>query len=71
MIDEADRNKDGMIDYQEWQTMGAFMLFFFVSMDDKLNGMAVPQIKKRLPLAAKHLEQVMHNSSTGTVQLMC
>jgi len=39
MIDEADRNQDGMIDYEEWKSM-------------------VPQIKKRLPLAAKHLDQV-------------
>jgi hypothetical protein len=60
-VEDADRNKDGKIDFGEWEYMGESLFFiwclvsFVLSSDEQST---VKQIKHRIPMAEDHLQQV-------------
>ena len=57
LVDEADKNKDGKIDYDEWEIMGTSCGMSPVcSHTDKER--AVQRIKKRIPMAEDQLLKV-------------
>ncbi|KAG8833379.1 hypothetical protein FRC17_010775 [Serendipita sp. 399] len=49
LVDQADRDKNGRIDYDEWKIMGKFIMFFLKRSHS---------IKKKIPMAGPHLEKV-------------
>jgi len=55
LVEEADRNKDGKIDFSEWEIMGKStsmkLLYTYPARP-------VKRIKKKIPMAASHLEEV-------------
>ena len=57
LVDEADRNNDGKIDFDEWQLMGSscFLKYCIV-----LSNAQTPatRIKKRIPMAEDQLSRV-------------
>lgn len=64
LVDEADKNKDGKIDFDEWQIMGAYSHFH--AGDLRLlthRSTTVNKIKKKIPMSEEHLGKVheLHN----------
>jgi len=57
LVDEADRNKDGKIDFEEWKIMGT--LFSSLSCAYS-HASAVAGIKQRIPMAEDHVSKVSH-----------
>ncbi len=59
LVDEADRNQDGKIDLEEWRIMGKLSANL-LSLDNTSHNapLIVAQIKKRIPMAQKHLEKI-------------
>lgn len=60
LVEEADRNKDGNIDFSEWEIMGKSTLTeLLYTYQTRL----VKRIKKKIPMAASHLEEVCAGES--------
>lgn len=57
LVDEADRNRDGRIDLEEWKIMGECTISY-ESLPELIYSASVAQIKKRVPMAEKHIEKV-------------
>ena len=55
LVEEADRNKDGKIDFLEWEIMGKSTSIKLLC---TYHARSVKRIKKKIPLAASHLEKV-------------
>jgi len=55
LVEEADRNKDGKIDFSEWEIMGKSTSNETIVY---LPTRPVKRIKKKIPMAASHLEKV-------------
>lgn len=56
LVQEADRNGDGMIDFAEWEIMSAPLSLY--SVVRAADARKVPRIKQRIPMAADHLSEV-------------
>lgn len=59
LVDEADRNKDGKIDFDEWETMSLSFLFLSktcIALSDVQT--TAQRIKQRIPMAEDQLSQV-------------
>jgi hypothetical protein len=64
LVDLADKNKDGKIDFQEWEFMGEYDCFlqcFPISLD--LIQCLVQEIKNIMPMTETHLMKVRFLSS--------
>jgi hypothetical protein len=55
LVEEADRNRDGKIDYEEWKIMGELWLSAKSPVAKRTR--LVKRIKKNIPMAASHLEK--------------
>jgi len=55
LVEEADRNQDGKIDFDEWQIMGKSES---PNPPNTHQVSPVKRIKKKIPMAADHLEKV-------------
>ena len=55
LVDEADKNKDGKIDFEEWEIMGMYHPYTDFS---RSHPVSVRQIKKRIPMSEEHLSRV-------------
>lgn len=65
LVDESDKNKDGKIDFQEFEDMGMSPTPFAV--DSFAHASSVQRIKKKIPMAESHLVQVdKHSRPYGT-----
>jgi len=64
LVDDADRNKDGKIDFDEWLIMGSSSLVLLLS---KISPgvSAVARIKQRIPMAQDHMGKVRLFSLRG------
>jgi hypothetical protein len=60
LVEEADRNKDGNIDFSEWEIMGKSTSMKLLC---TYPARSVKRIKKKIPMAASHLEQVCAGKS--------
>jgi NADH dehydrogenase len=60
LVEEADRNKDGNIDFSEWEIMGRSTLMKLLCTNSLRS---VKRIKKKIPMAASHLEKVCARKS--------
>jgi hypothetical protein len=62
LVGEEDRNKDGKIDFDEWEAMGKQAITILVQLTAH-HVRPVKRIKKKIPMAATHLEKVCSGSS--------
>ena len=56
LVEEADRNRDGKIDFEEWEIMGERLRSTKPPVTHSTR--LVKRIKKQIPMAATHLEKV-------------
>ena len=60
LVEEADRNKDGKIDFSEWEIMGKSISMKLLC---AYSARSVKRIKKKIPMAASHVEEVCGGKS--------
>jgi hypothetical protein len=63
LVDECDRNKDGKIDFEEWQLVGKLIDVLRDGETKTAIELTVKRIKQRIPMAESHLEKVNDLSS--------
>lgn len=56
LVDEADKNKDGRIDYDEWEVMGMYRLGCIV--ERALNLVSAMRIRKKFPMTDQHIAKL-------------
>lgn len=68
LVEEADRNHDGKIDFSEWEIMGQPSQSCIRVL--AYHTPPVKRIKKKIPMAATHLEEVRTGHSPHTISLL-
>ena len=69
LVDVADKDKNGKIDYEEWQIMGKTLHWLVLG----THSISVDRIKSRIPMAEDHVTKVCLlvtfpiNSAAGVV----